>query len=593
MAQRFQHKTNPVVLEGADTHESILSIFEMVLLSTVHHVGLLFFVHCSALNWVQAGSMSSPRFKHTQTLLADGTVLLCGGTDEVAGRTCDLFEPKLFLWGTTSDMSVSRASHSATLLWSGKVLVCGGITGMTRHSSCELYDPADRSFLFTGNMSVPRVDMSAMRRNDGKVLLCGGDASSSSDCDLFDATVGVFQSVNFSSAMRVMGKLFTLLDKGSVLVCGDSSCELCDSLSFSCKFAGNLTVGSLRGSARATRLNGGSVLICGALSDANRCDVYNAVSGSFSSVGPLSVPRFDHSAVLLSNSLGLVLLCGGRTSSTTQVGVASCEMFDPETQMFVVCESLAVTRSFFTFEALNSTAALACGGTNGQSLATCELWSSCGSVTVSAPSFMCLNSATQLAGSSNFPSGMGNWSVLSSSLGSGDFSNVSDPNAKFLPTRVGRVFFRWSLFCNDISSTMITAAPTAKFSSSVEIGCGISLRLGVKLSGDASDGLWSGFLPGSVDNEKSAFVTFTWSSSQVGTRVNLSFTPNSVCSTPAFVLIDILASCPTELSTEAIIGISIGVFLAVTIAIIASLFLYRFLNRKRVQFRNDVEFGER
>jgi hypothetical protein len=95
-----------------------------------------------------------------------------------------------------------------------------------------------------------------------------------------------------------------------------------------------------------------------------------------------------------------------------------------------------------------------------------------------------------------------------------------------------------------------------------------------------------GYQPGSVSNTISASTIFTWDSSQVGSMVNLSFTPNSVCGTPAYLLVDIARTCPIVLSKEARIGIAVGATLGglilIAAGVLAAIWLYRVWNRRLV-----------
>ena len=98
--------------------------------------------------WSATGSMRTERRGHTATLLADGTVLVAGGCCRglLGGDSLDsaeLYNPSSGTWGATPSMTTARFAHTATLLADGKVLVAGGVSISFGEAldSAELYDP--------------------------------------------------------------------------------------------------------------------------------------------------------------------------------------------------------------------------------------------------------------------------------------------------------------------------------------------------------------------------------------------------------------------------------------------------------------------
>jgi hypothetical protein len=83
--------------------------------------------------WVAAGRLNLPRTQGTLTLLPDGRVLAAGGGIEgtpgwTATASVEVFDPGAGRWTLVAPMSVARARHTATLLPDGEVLVTGGAT---------------------------------------------------------------------------------------------------------------------------------------------------------------------------------------------------------------------------------------------------------------------------------------------------------------------------------------------------------------------------------------------------------------------------------------------------------------------------------
>ena len=74
--------------------------------------------------------MTAAREGHTATLLANGKVLITGGSTQSVGRAdAELFDPTTGTFTATGPMATVRTFHTATLLSSGKVLIAGGFLG--------------------------------------------------------------------------------------------------------------------------------------------------------------------------------------------------------------------------------------------------------------------------------------------------------------------------------------------------------------------------------------------------------------------------------------------------------------------------------
>ncbi len=66
--------------------------------------------------------MSTPRFAHTATLMADGRVLILGGySGQAAVNTAEIFDPASETFAPVPNTMISaRCQHTATLLPDGK-----------------------------------------------------------------------------------------------------------------------------------------------------------------------------------------------------------------------------------------------------------------------------------------------------------------------------------------------------------------------------------------------------------------------------------------------------------------------------------------
>jgi hypothetical protein len=172
------------------------------------------------------------RFGHTATLLADGRVLVTGGTldDRTVFDTAELYDPATGRWSATGSLNEARARHVATLLDDGRVLIAGGRKfeppeqggEFLATDSAEVYDPATGVFVPVGPMTAARgggslgggviIRLAAVPLADGRVLIGAGDTEPPS-FDLFDPRSNTFSGVRSGCAGRPV-----LLSDGRVLL---------------------------------------------------------------------------------------------------------------------------------------------------------------------------------------------------------------------------------------------------------------------------------------------------------------------------------------------------------------------------------------
>lgn len=176
------------------------------------------------------------------------------------------------------------------------------------------------------------------------------------------------------------GQTATLLNTGRLLVTGGDSCvdsfyyencpintsELYDPTAGTFSTTGPLTVPRVFHT--ATLLPDGKVLVAGGMSAS--AELYDPAAGTFSNTGGMSVGRDSHTATLLSN--GKTLIVGGQNVSGP---LSSAEEYDPAKAGFVVKASMAAARTEHTATLLGNGKVLIVGGFDGfNALSSAELY---------------------------------------------------------------------------------------------------------------------------------------------------------------------------------------------------------------------------
>jgi hypothetical protein len=180
--------------------------------------------------WAATGSMSTPRYASTATLLNNGRVLVAGGYNGTYQATTELYDPGTGMWTTTGSMTMPRGFHTATLLPDGKILVAGGQnTGAT--STAELYDPSTGLWTLTGSMNTPRSGHMATLITAGALsgmVIVGaggrtgvGGSDNLHSAELYDPSTGLWSNTGSMTTARYWDRPSpATLQDGSVLVIG-------------------------------------------------------------------------------------------------------------------------------------------------------------------------------------------------------------------------------------------------------------------------------------------------------------------------------------------------------------------------------------
>jgi WD40 repeat protein len=293
--------------------------------------------------------------------MLDGRVLVAGGGVAAA----EVYDPTNQTFTITGSLTLAQDKRGATLLTNstlpsyGKVLLAGG-----GDQIAELYDPAAGTFTATGRMLAQHLGQTATLLQNGQVLIAGGETVKA---EIFSPTTGTFTATGNMTASR-SGHTATLLPDGRVLIVGgvldfgsggtvpvplgpgSASAELYDPVSGTFTSTGSMSEG--RSGHTATLLVNGSVLVTGTDKTA---EVYSPGTGIFSVVGGLST-GFGATATLRND--GTVLVAGGRG----RLSIATASLFAPESGGFVATGSLITPRDGHTATLLVDGTLLVTGG---------------------------------------------------------------------------------------------------------------------------------------------------------------------------------------------------------------------------------------
>jgi hypothetical protein len=348
------------------------------------------------------GSMGQARWFHTATLLKNGLVLIAGGASGDAAASAELYNPATGTFSPTGDMKVARSHHTATLLEDGRVLITGGVNAaLAVLASAEIYNPSTGTFALTNPLITGRAYHTATLLPNGTVLIVGGRNAAGrylQTAETYSSTIGRFSSTGGLQYARGWHTATSLAD-GRVLVAGgaNSSGVLASAEVYSggmFTLAGWMYQG--RGGAAASLMPNGDVLVsagyayCPGVSQIpsgmacidtglTTAELFHPGPDVFTrTVGPLAVGRGAATLTMASAVLpdGRVLVPGGGLHNGSSI--ASAELYNPTTGVFIAAGSMNDARSCHTVTRLPNGKILVTGGYDGDSgsiLATAELFS--------------------------------------------------------------------------------------------------------------------------------------------------------------------------------------------------------------------------
>lgn len=327
-------------------------------------------------------SMGDQRFGATANVLADGRVLVCGGTrfafPPYALQGCERYDPALNLWLSSASMPFSRVDGRSVSLPDGRVLEFGGtLPSSNAPKDTLLFDPTTNTWNWTvPNFAQPAAPALVLMR-DGRVLVAGGSTSLSID-QIFDPASNSWTSTSTSGQIRT-GATATVLPTGKVLVAGGSapgpivSAQIYDPVANT--WAPAAAMHSARSGHVAVALTDGRVLVAGGLGTTAvtaSAEIYDPVADTWTAVASLDLERQNASGFLLDD--GTVGVVGG-TNSTN--GYANgVDRYDPPNATYSPTGPLSVGRDFAAGTALATGDVLIAGGNDlvGDTFTSAEIF---------------------------------------------------------------------------------------------------------------------------------------------------------------------------------------------------------------------------
>ncbi|MWL91331.1 kelch repeat-containing protein [Cupriavidus sp. SW-Y-13] len=278
--------------------------------------------------WAPTPSMSIGRTNATATPLQDGRVLVVGGRT----ATAEIYDPIAAVWLAVPNMSVSRENHTATLLPDGRVLVMGGYWGGSYWDTAEIYDPVTNLWTtMATRLSTPRANHAATLLPDGNTILVAGGTNLidgfAPNAERFPVNdAGPSSALAYPGGPSLENQSVALRD-GKVLVigAGNFTASLYDPATNEWTVS---TRGAVRGWPTITTLQDGRVLVAGGIAGGTvrhaSTEIYNPGTNVWSAGATMAAARSNGTAALLND--GSVLMIGGVNASGN---VSTVERFEP------------------------------------------------------------------------------------------------------------------------------------------------------------------------------------------------------------------------------------------------------------------------
>jgi hypothetical protein len=188
--------------------------------------------------WSAGAPMIYGRNQFMMATLLNGGLIAVGGCTggctganaegqdfSVVAATAETYDPNSGTWSAIANMTKVRGSTAGiTALADGRVLVCGGSDGFaTYYADCEIYSPQTNAWAATGSMSTPEssfAEQPPVLLASGKVLVVHTDQAHAPE--VFDPSTGTWTATSALGVNRDRGARVVALPDGRALIIGGS-----------------------------------------------------------------------------------------------------------------------------------------------------------------------------------------------------------------------------------------------------------------------------------------------------------------------------------------------------------------------------------
>lgn len=281
-------------------------------------------VSCDTTAWAPVASMAVARGDHQGVSLANGDVLVVGGSNNGPFLAeAELFSAATSIWQSAGSLHLPRSSPTVIVLPNERVLVAAGDNGTTT----EILD-----------LGVAGSGTSSSSSSSG-----GTSSSSSGGTSSSSGGTGVSGNWLFGPLMNRghQGALGALLPSGAAMVVDRDATEILDPTTNTWSLLPG-TVGAGLASAIVT-LADGRILVAGGrgsdnVSSSPLASIFSPQTNSWTPIAPMNIGREQHGLVALTDGRVLAIggLCRGLHGTTACEGqastpLASVEMYSPAT----------------------------------------------------------------------------------------------------------------------------------------------------------------------------------------------------------------------------------------------------------------------
>ncbi|BDA45943.1 probable Kelch-like protein 17 [Coccomyxa sp. Obi] len=298
------------------------------------------------LTTTQAATTQPP--STTQIPLQNYTVLAAGGSNFDSADFIDsaeLYSSTTGDWTATGALTTPQALYNIVRLLDGQALLAGGLLALgtgadnPATNTTQLYNATSGSWAKTGEMTTPRTSFQMVVLQNGDVLAAGGcvdlyvidpRCDTQASAEVFSPSTGTWTPTGSMTTPRVFFQMVALPDN-TVLA------------------AGGFEVVPPGTSGTAVFLNSS--------------EIYDPMTGKWTSTGSMSTPRGAFQMVVLPN--GTALAAGGtpdNLNTATPVSLNSSEIYDPATGRWTATGSMLSGRVQFQMVRLLNGNALAVNG---------------------------------------------------------------------------------------------------------------------------------------------------------------------------------------------------------------------------------------